>query len=107
MSKVKSFCASICSAMRSISDCTVSSMRGVAVTRSTPTLPELRVIAELADAADIAQRESIRTRLVDLLARRVRIRVDVDLRDPGSLPRQEAGKAKRVYEQTTDESPIG
>ena len=71
------------------------------------TLPELRVIAELLDAGWVPERDAVQARLTDALARRVRIRVDVDLRDPGSMPRQEGGKARRVYEQTTDESPIG
>lgn len=72
-----------------------------------PTLAELRVVAELADHGWVAERETVRTRLAAELLKRVRIRVDVELRDPGTMPRQEVGKAKRVYEQTGEESPLG
>jgi hypothetical protein len=36
------------------------------------------------------------------LAERLRLRVKVDVGDPGSIPRQETGKAKRVFERTAD-----
>jgi phenylacetate-CoA ligase len=72
-----------------------------------PTLAELRVVAELAGDGWVVQRETVRARLAAELLKRVRIRVDVELRDPGTMPRQEVGKAKRVYEQTGEESPIG
>lgn len=71
------------------------------------TLRELRVVAELADAALTPRRDEIRDRVVKTLGEQVRIRVGVDLRDPGTLPRQEVGKARRVFHQTTDESPYG
>ena len=72
-----------------------------------PTLAELRVVAELAGDGWVVERETVRARLAGELLKRVRIRVDVELRDPGTMPRQEVGKAKRVYEQTGEESPIG
>ena len=72
-----------------------------------PTLAELRVVAELADRRWIEAQETVRARLAAALLTRVRIRVDVDLREPGSMPRQEVGKAQRVYEQTDDVSPVG
>jgi len=71
------------------------------------TLAELRVVAELADESLVPQLEEIADRLRRALTERVRIRVEVDLREPGTLPRQEVGKAKRVFEQTGAESPFG
>ena len=84
-----------------LEDEAIGGQYGIIVDRRT-TLPELRVVAELADAAFVARKEEARA-----LTERVRIRVDVDLRDPGTLPRQEVGKARRVFEQTTDEAPFG
>jgi phenylacetate-CoA ligase len=71
------------------------------------TMSELRVVAEVAAAELEPQRAEIEERLARALAARVRIRVDVEIRPAGSMPRQETGKAKRVYEQTADEDPIG
>ncbi len=70
------------------------------------TLVELRVVAELADERYLPNRREIADRLVVALTDQVRIRVGVELRDPGSMPRQEVGKARRVYEQTTDDDPF-
>ncbi len=61
------------------------------------TLPELEVHAELQPGAD---RELVERRLRERLAARLRVRVDVVLGEAGSLPRQELGKAKRVFERT-------
>jgi phenylacetate-CoA ligase len=71
------------------------------------TMPELRVVAEVAAPELETQRAEIEERLARALAARVRIRVDVEIRPAGSMPRQETGKAKRVYEQTADEDPFG
>ncbi len=71
------------------------------------TLPELRVVAELAEHGLIPRAGEIRERVTKALVEKVRIRVEVDLREPGSLPRQEVGKARRVFEQTDDDSPFG
>ncbi len=89
-----------------LEDEAIGGQYGIIVDRRT-TLPELRVVAELADPGLVARREEIRDRVARALTERVRIRVQVDLRDPGTLPRQEVGKARRVFEQTTDESPFG
>ena len=71
------------------------------------TMPELRVVAEVAAAELESQRAEIAARLAGALSERIRIRVDVEIRSAGSMPRQETGKAKRVYERTTDEEPLG
>ena len=38
---------------------------------------------------------------------RLRVRTDVIVLPPGSLPRQEAGKAQRVWERLDDRDPLG
>jgi phenylacetate-CoA ligase len=68
-----------------------------------PALPELEVHAELAD--DSASTEATRARLAARLEERLRLRVGVVVYPPGSLPRQEAGKAKRVFERLDDAEP--
>jgi hypothetical protein len=42
-----------------------------------------------------------------MLAETVLLRINVRAGAPGSVPRTELGKAKRVFEQTTDEDPLG
>jgi len=64
------------------------------------TLAEISVKAELATAADIPMRHEVERRLRERLAERLRIRVEVSCGDPGSLPRSEVGKAKRVFDVT-------
>lgn len=66
------------------------------------TLPKLEVHAELAGEADPAHVEA---RLEHGLEERLRLRVDVRVGPPGSIPRQEAGKAQRVWERTGDGDP--
>ena len=63
-----------------------------------PALPELEVRAEVADAgvALDAAAERLRRRLAD----RLLLRVEVVVGPPGSIPRQELGKAQRVFERT-------
>jgi len=51
--------------------------------------------------------EAVRSELADLLAARLRVRTDVQVLGPGSLPRQEAGKARRVWERADDRDPLG
>ncbi len=66
-------------------------------------LPELEIRAELAvpgGAAAVAER--LGARLEELL----RLRVSVAVGEPGSIPRQEVGKAKRVFERTAEEDPF-
>ena len=70
-----------------------------------PTMPELEVHAELASDDLLAQRDDVQQRLERVLEERLRVRVRAVVADPGGLPRQELGKAKRVFERTeeTDE----
>lgn len=70
-------------------------------------LPNLEVRCELADAADLPNRDSVRDRLERSLHAALRIRVDVEVAGPQSLPRQETGKAQRVFERTGAEDPLG
>lgn len=88
-----------------MADPDVGGQYGIVVDRRS-TLPELRVVTELADPALETQREAIAARVAARLLERVRIRVQVELRAPGGVPRQEVGKARRVFEQTDDRSPI-
>jgi phenylacetate-CoA ligase len=69
-----------------------------------PALPELEVRAEVADTgvAPEAAAERLRRRL----AERVLLRVDVVVGAPGSIPRQELGKAQRVFERTDERDPL-
>jgi phenylacetate-CoA ligase len=67
-------------------------------------LPELEVRAEVADASvalDLAA-EALRRRL----AERLLLRVDVVMGAPGSIPRQELGKAQRVFERIDERDPL-
>jgi phenylacetate-CoA ligase len=65
-------------------------------------LAELTVKAELTGPADVPMRHEVERRLRERLAERLRIRVEVSCADPGSLPRSELGKAKRVFDVTED-----
>jgi phenylacetate-CoA ligase len=69
------------------------------------TMPELEVHAELASGDLIAQRDDVQRNLESVLEVRLQVRVRAVVADPGGLPRQELGKAKRVFERTeeTDE----
>jgi phenylacetate-CoA ligase len=68
-------------------------------------MPELEVHAELASDDLVAQRDDVQRKLERVLEERLRVRVSAVVADPGGLPRQELGKAKRVFERTeeTDE----
>ena len=68
-------------------------------------LPQLEVHAELASDDLIAQRDDVQRKLERVLEERLRLHVHAVVADPGGLPRQELGKAKRVFERTeeTDE----
>ena len=70
-------------------------------------LPELQARVELASESLAGQAEAIAARLQEQLAETIRLRVLVKVGAPGSVPRTELGKAKRVFEQTTDEDPLG
>jgi phenylacetate-CoA ligase len=61
------------------------------------TLPEIEIRAELASEEHLPQRDDIADRLDRRLRERVRIRVGIALGAPGAVPRQEIGKARRVF----------
>jgi hypothetical protein len=69
------------------------------------TMTELEVHAELASSDLVAQRDDVQRTLEGVLEERLQLRVRAVVADPGGLPRQELGKAKRVFERTeeTDE----
>ena len=71
------------------------------------TLPELHARVEVRNEADLTHADSIAHRLQAKLMEVVRLRVNIEILRPGALPRNELGKTKRVWEQTTDEDPIG
>jgi phenylacetate-CoA ligase len=64
------------------------------------TMAELTVKTELASPQDVPLRHEVEHRLRERLAERLRIRVEVECGDPGSIPRSEVGKAKRVFDVT-------
>jgi phenylacetate-CoA ligase len=66
-------------------------------------LAGLEVHAELAGEGDP---EVVRARVRERLESRLRLRVEVVVGPPGSIPRQEVGKARRVWERTGDEVPF-
>jgi phenylacetate-CoA ligase len=70
------------------------------------TLPRLEVHAELASEDLVAQRDDVQRRLEEALERRLQLRVQATVVDPGGLPRQELGKAKRVFERTEERDEL-
>jgi len=70
------------------------------------TMVELVVRCELAGVDRLPQRDTIRARLETGLRSRLRSRTSVLIGDPGSMPRPETGKAKRVFEQIDDRDPL-
>ncbi len=70
------------------------------------TMTELEARVELAEHVDDAQAETVRSDLATALARVARIRIGVDVRPHGSMPRMEVGKAKRVFERVGDSDPL-
>ena len=70
------------------------------------TMPELEVRAEF-ESLDLASaRAEVEGRIGSRLAERLRIRIKVVVGDPGSIPRQETGKATRVFERTAEQDPF-
>jgi phenylacetate-CoA ligase len=69
-------------------------------------LPELQARVEVAGPQLVDRRDEIAARLARRLAETVRLRVDVEVLEPGALPRQEVGKARRVFERTADADPL-
>ena len=70
------------------------------------TLTRLEVHAELASDELVTQRDDVQRRLEEALERRLRLRVRATVLDPGGLPRQELGKAKRVFERTAENDEL-
>jgi phenylacetate-CoA ligase len=68
------------------------------------TLANLEVHCELVSAE--TDRDPVLARIRQRLESALRLRVEVHLADPGTLPRQEIGKAKRVFERTADADPF-
>jgi phenylacetate-CoA ligase len=66
-------------------------------------LAQIEVHAELAGDSDPGHAQA---RLERRLAERLRLRVAVSIGPPGSIPRQETGKARRVWERTSDADPF-
>ncbi len=66
-------------------------------------LPQLEVHAELAGEVSSGD---VRARLAKRLEERLRLRVEVSVGPPGSIPRQETGKARRVWERVSDADPF-
>lgn len=79
---------------------------GIIVDRR-PRLPELAARVEVANESLVDRAGEIAERLQAKLMETVRLRINVDVGAPGSVPRTELGKAKRVFEQTGDEDPMG
>jgi phenylacetate-CoA ligase len=76
------------------------------VVDSTGTMRDLEVRAELAGADWEPRGDAVVARLRERLAERLRIRVEVVVGPPGSIPRQELGKARRVFERTAEHDPF-
>ena len=72
-----------------------------------PQLPEVTARVEVANDDLIDKADEIAARLQGRLMDTIRLRVNVTVGSQGSVPRSELGKAKRVFEQTTDEDPLG
>jgi phenylacetate-CoA ligase len=67
-------------------------------------MPELEVRTELAGEGDV---EAVAAELRSRLEQRLRLRTLVSVAPHGVLPRQEVGKARRVYERLDDRDPLG
>jgi phenylacetate-CoA ligase len=67
-------------------------------------MPQLEVHAELAE--DGADCESVAAGLRERLHERLLLHVGVVVGEPGSIPRQEIGKAKRVFERTQERDEL-
>ncbi len=74
----------------------------------TATMPSLVVVCELADVAASGgdRREQTRASLAAALERRLALRSEVHVLPPGTLPRTEVGKVKRVVERTAEHDPL-
>ncbi len=88
-----------------LDDASVSGTYAIIVDRR-KTLPELIARVEVADPGLVGHEDEVRERLAARLQDRVRIRVAVDVRNPGTIPRPEIGKARRVFFQDDDDDPM-
>jgi phenylacetate-CoA ligase len=88
-----------------LDDPAVSGQFAIVVDRRS-TVPELEARVELLDATAAVSAEEVATRLSARLLEVVRLRIPVAVEAPGTLPRQEVGKAKRVYERTDHDDPL-
>ena len=70
-------------------------------------LPEVEARVEVADDELVPRAGEIAARLQSKLMETVRLRINVNVGAPHSLPRPELGKAKRVFERTTEADPLG
>jgi phenylacetate-CoA ligase len=70
------------------------------------TLTELLVRAEVASPALGGLTGEIAERVQQRLREIVRLRIEVEMVPTGGLPRQEVGKAQRVFVQTDDRDPV-
>ena len=70
------------------------------------TLLEMEVRTELASAELLPRRNEVAADLAERLQQRLRLRVAVLVGEPGSIPRQEIGKARRVFFRTPTEDPF-
>lgn len=89
-----------------LDDRRVSGQYQIILDRRDPLL-ELVVRAELAAPVGPDERAELLRSLAGGLKERLRLRVGVLLGDPGELLRQETGKAKRVWDVTSDDDPLG
>jgi phenylacetate-CoA ligase len=74
----------------------------IVLDRRTP-LANLEVRAELAAPGEA---EPVERDLARRLEERLRVRTDVHVLPPGALPRQEVGKARRVWERLDERDPL-
>ena len=70
-------------------------------------LPELEARTEVASDEALPRSAEIAERLQRRLMETVRLRITVVVGPPGSVPRAELGKAKRVFERTDEADPLG
>ena len=89
-----------------LDDPDVGGQYAIVVDRRGP-LPEVVARVEAASDEAAARRPEIADRIQRRLIETVRLRIQVEVVDPGSMPRQEVGKARRVFERTGEEDPAG
>ncbi len=70
------------------------------------TLPQLIARIETSRTMAGDDKQTLANRLSQRLLETVRLRIDVDVRDPGTMPRTEMGKAKRVFTWTGGDDPL-